>query len=52
MVSARLRVLLGLTKLSYGDAVYRGDAVRLKGMLAKFTTPVDIFWGRDPYEFM
>ncbi len=33
-------------------AAYNGDEMPLRAMLAKFTTPVDVFWGRDPYEFI
>lgn len=33
-------------------AAYHGDEKPLRKMLAEFVTPIDIFWGRDPYEFI
>jgi cell filamentation protein len=33
-------------------AGYQGDEKPLRDMLAKLVTPVDIFWGRDPYKFI
>jgi cell filamentation protein len=33
-------------------AAYKGDEKPLREMLAKIVTPIDVFWGRDPYEFI
>ena len=33
-------------------AAYNGDEKPLQLMLEKFVTPIDVFWGRDPYEFI
>jgi len=33
-------------------AAYHGDEAPLRKMLAKLVTPIDVFWGRDPYEFI
>ncbi|SRR6266540_1140982 len=33
-------------------AGYQGNEKPLRDMLAKLVTPGDIFWGRDPYEFI
>lgn len=38
--------------ISASIAAYHGDEEPLKTMLAKLVTPVDMFWGRDPYEFI
>ena len=33
-------------------AAYNEDEEPTRRMLTKFVTPIDIFWGRDPYEFI
>ncbi|MEI6477738.1 MAG: Fic family protein [bacterium] len=33
-------------------AAYKGDETPLRNMLEKIIAPVDVFWGRDPYEFI
>lgn len=33
-------------------AAYHGDEEPLRNVLGKIATPVDMFWGRDPYEFI
>lgn len=33
-------------------AAYNGDEVPMRILLENIITPVDVFWGRDPYEFI
>jgi len=33
-------------------AAYNGDLEPMRKMLKRIVTPIDIFWGRDPYEYI